>query len=96
MAPYLSFLFTYLFCLVLALLCTKAFSRRCSSLWRSALCGFSCCGAQAVGRSGRQWFQRAGSVVVAHWLSLCAARGNLPAQGWNLCPLYWQASFLYH
>ena len=35
--------------------------------------------------------RRAGSVVVAHGLSCSAARGILPDQGSNPCPLHWQA-----
>ena len=35
--------------------------------------------------------RRAGSVVVAHGPSCSAARGIPPDQGWNPCPLHWQA-----
>ena len=35
--------------------------------------------------------RHAGSVVVAHGPSCSAARGILPDQGWNPCPLHWQA-----
>ena len=35
--------------------------------------------------------RRAGSVVAAHGLSCSAARGILPDQGLNPCPLHWQA-----
>ena len=35
--------------------------------------------------------RRAGSVVVAHGLSCSVARGILPDQGSNPCPLHWQA-----
>ena len=35
--------------------------------------------------------RRAGSVVVAHGPSCSAARGILPDQGSNPCPLHWQA-----
>ena len=35
--------------------------------------------------------RRAGSVVVAHGPSCSAARGILPDQGSNSCPLHWQA-----
>ena len=35
--------------------------------------------------------RRAGSVVVAHRPSCSAARGILPDQGSNPCPLHWQA-----
>ena len=35
--------------------------------------------------------RRAGSVIVAHGPSCSAARGILPDQGSNLCPLHWQA-----
>ena len=35
--------------------------------------------------------RRAGLVVVAHGPSCSAARGILPDQGSNPCPLYWQA-----
>ena len=35
--------------------------------------------------------RRAGSAAVAHGPSHSAARGILPDQGWNLCPLHWQA-----
>ena len=35
--------------------------------------------------------RRAGSAVVAHGPSCSAARGILPAQGSNPCPLHWQA-----
>ena len=35
--------------------------------------------------------RRAGSAVVAHGLSRSAARGILPDQGPNPCPLHWQA-----
>ena len=35
--------------------------------------------------------RRAGSVIVAHGLSRSAARGILPDQGSNPCPLHWQA-----
>ena len=33
----------------------------------------------------------AGSVVVAHGPSCSMACGIFPDQGWNLCPLHWQA-----
>ena len=35
--------------------------------------------------------RRAGSVVVAHGPSCCAACGIFPDQGLNPCPLHWQA-----
>ena len=35
--------------------------------------------------------RRAGSVIVAHGPSCSAARGILPDQGSNPCPLHWQA-----
>ena len=35
--------------------------------------------------------RRAGSVVVAHGPSHSAACGIFPHQGWNPCPLHWQA-----
>ena len=35
--------------------------------------------------------RRAGSAIVAHGPSCSAARGILPDQGSNLCPLHWQA-----
>ena len=35
--------------------------------------------------------RRAGSVAVAHGHSCSAACGILPDQGWNPCPLHWQA-----
>ena len=35
--------------------------------------------------------RHAGSVVVAHGPSCSAACGIFPDQGWNLCPLHWQA-----
>ena len=35
--------------------------------------------------------RRAGSVVVARGLSCSTACGIFPDQGWNLCPLHWQA-----
>ena len=35
--------------------------------------------------------RRAGSVTVAHGPSRSAARGILPDQGSNPCPLHWQA-----
>ena len=35
--------------------------------------------------------QSTGSVVVAHRLSCSAACGIFPDQGWNPCPLHWQA-----
>ena len=35
--------------------------------------------------------RRAGSVIVAHGPSCCAACGIFPDQGWNPCPLHWQA-----
>ena len=35
--------------------------------------------------------RRAGSVIVAHGPSCSAARGILPEQGSNPCPLHWQA-----
>ena len=35
--------------------------------------------------------RRAGSVVVAHWLSCSVACGIFPDQGSNPCPLHWQA-----
>ncbi|KAJ8797144.1 hypothetical protein J1605_017372 [Eschrichtius robustus] len=35
--------------------------------------------------------RRAGSVVVAHGPSCSTARGIFPDQGWNPCPLHWQA-----
>ena len=34
---------------------------------------------------------RAGSVIVAHGPSCSAACGIFPDQGWNPCPLHWQA-----
>ena len=35
--------------------------------------------------------RRTGSVVVAHRPSCSAACGIFPDQGWNPCPLHWQA-----
>ena len=35
--------------------------------------------------------RRAGSVIVAHGPSRSAACGIFPDQGWNPCPLHWQA-----
>ena len=35
--------------------------------------------------------RRSGSVVVAHGPSCSTACGILPEQGWNPCPLHWQA-----
>ena len=35
--------------------------------------------------------RRAGSVIVAHGPSCSAACGIFPDQGWNPCPLHWQA-----
>ena len=35
--------------------------------------------------------RRAGSAIVAHGLSRSAACGIFPDQGWNPCPLHWQA-----
>ena len=45
--------------------------------------GLSCCGAQAL--------RRTGSVIVAHGASRSAACGIFPDQGSNPCPLHWQA-----
>ena len=44
--------------------------------------------ASPVGRTGSR---RAGSAAVAHGPSRTAARGILPDQGPNPCPLHWQA-----
>ena len=46
--------------------------------------GFACWGASAGSRCR-------GSIVVAHSLSCPEARGIFPGQGWNRCPLHWQA-----
>ena len=45
--------------------------------------GFSCCGAQALGPGAL--------VVVAHGLCCHTARGIIPDQGLNPCPLHLQA-----
>ena len=57
------------------------------SLWSlgSRARGLSSCGS-------RTW--SAGSVVVAHWLSCSVACGIFLDQGWNPCPLNWQADSL--
>lgn len=57
----------------------------------------SSCGAQASRCSGFtacefQWLQRMGSAVVAHGLTCLVARGIFLDQGWDLCPLHWQAN----
>ena len=50
---------------------------------RASRCGgFSCCRAEALGRTG--------SVAAALEVSCLAARGILPDQGSNLCLLHWQ------
>ena len=49
----------------------------------SHCCGFSCCGAWALGGQA--------SVVVMHRLSCSVACRIFPDQGSNPCPLYWQA-----
>ena len=48
---------------------------------------FHCRGLSLRGTGSR----RAGSAVVAHGLSCCAACGIFPDQGSNPCPLHWQA-----
>ena len=47
----------------------------------SAHSGYSCCGALTL--------EHMGSMVVAHGLSCSQARGILPHQGQNSCPLPW-------
>ena len=53
------------------------------------------CGARALGAWASvpvaRGLQSAGSVVVTHGPSCSAARGILPDQGSNVCPLHWQA-----
>ena len=62
--------------------CVQAFSS-CGGARASHCGGLSRCGAQTLG----VW----ASVVVAHGLSCSTARGILPDQGSNPCPLHWQA-----
>ena len=63
--------------------------------WASHCCGFSCCGARALGTRASvvvaRGLESAGSVFVAHGFSCSMACGIFPGQGSNLCPLHWQA-----
>ena len=71
--------FIYLFLAVLGLcFCARPFSS----------CGSRCVGLSLLQSTGSR---RAGSAVVAHGPSCSAARGILPDQGSNPCPLHWQA-----
>ena len=57
--------------------------------------GFSCCGAWALGARASvvvaRRLQSADSVVVVNGLSCLVASGIFLDQGWNPCPLHWQA-----
>ena len=57
--------------------------------------GLLVCGQQQLWHAGSGvvacGLQSTGSVVVAHGLSCSAACGIFPDQGWNPCPLRWQA-----
>ena len=87
---FLKYLFIYLFMAVLGLrFCARAFSS-CGKRGHSS----SRCTGLSLSRPLLLWStgsRRAGSVVVAHGLSCSAARGILPDQGPNPCPLHWQA-----
>ena len=79
-------LFIYLFLTALGLRCGA----------RASHCGgLSCCAAQALGAQASvpvaRGLQSAGSAAVAHGPSCSAACGILLDQGWNPCPLHWQA-----
>ena len=93
----MAFLFYYLFIyLFLFFGCVgSSFPREASlQLWRAGATPHR--GARASHRCGLSLprstgSRRAGSVVVAHGPSCSAARGILPDQGSNPCPLHWQA-----
>ena len=84
--------FMYLFLAGVGLHCSKQ-GLLCCGVQASYCGGFSCgaralesvgfcsCGSQAL----------TGSVVVAYGLSCSVAHGIFLDQGWNLCPLHWQA-----
>ena len=96
---------------VLAVCCAVSFFSSCGgktralssySTWASRCCGFSWCGAWALGVQALMvvacgsvavacglW--STGSVVVEHGLCCPAAYGVFPDQGSNLCLLHWQA-----
>ena len=87
---YFNYLFIYLFMAVLGLrFCARAFSS-CSKRGRSSsqCAGLSLLRPLLLRSTGSR---RAGSVIVAHGPSCSAACGIFPDQGWNLCPLHWQA-----
>ena len=85
------YLFIYLFMAVLGLrFCARAFSS--CGKWGPlfiAVRGPLTVAASLLLRSTGS--RHAGSVVVAHGPSCSAARGILPDQGLNPCPLHWQA-----
>ena len=68
------------------------------SVLASHCSSFSYCELQALGQVGSVGMlprlKRTGLVVVAYGLSCSAACGIFPDQGWNLCPLRWQADSL--
>ena len=98
-----SYFLNYSFLAVLCLRCPTQASSSCREwgllfscgAWASLSGGFSCCGAQALGRVGSVVAARglwsSGSVVVAHRLSCSVGCRIFLDQGSNLCLLHWQA-----
>ena len=84
-------LFIYLFLVVLGLrFCARAFS----SCGKRGPLFIAVRGPLTISRPlllRSTGSRRAGSVIVAHGPSCSTARGILPDQGLNLCPLHWQA-----
>ena len=83
-------MFIYLFMAVLGLrFCARAFSVAASGGHSSSRCeGLSLSRPLLLQSTGSRC---AGSAIVAHVPSCFAARGILPDQGPNPCPLHWQA-----
>ena len=75
------------FLAVLGLCCCVQALSSCS-VWASHCCGFSCCGAQALGHSWASLWQHSGSTVVARRLSCPTAYEILPGHGSHQCPLH--------
>ena len=74
----------------LSLVVARGPTLQCSA--RASHCGgFSCCGARALGAQASVVVVFVSSVVVAPGLSCSMACGIFPDQGWNRCPLHWQA-----
>ena len=90
----LLFLFVCLFvCLIMAVLGLRFCARTFSSCGKGGHSSSRCAGLPPS-RPLLLWStgsRRAGSVIVAHGPSRSTARGILPDQGLNPCPLHWQA-----